>query len=265
MHVDAAAAVIDKNYPASVGVVARCEDLVPRLLARTEAATGWTDPELEHWRRRGVADSWPDDPEPRFAGRLPAVELIGALGNALPRDAVVVTDSGRHQMMIRRWHRVLAPRGLMVPTNLQSMGFAIPAAIGARLAAPERTVVAVVGDGGVLMSGLEMLTAVKAGIPLVVVVFNDGAYGLIKRGQLARYGTAPSSELVNPDLGKFADALGVNCARIGADDPGGGFAAALALPGVTLVEVPARETSALQVARAKGLAKRFLRPLLRRG
>ncbi len=265
VHVDASDAVIGKNYEARLGVVGRCEDVVPRLLARVADAEGWPAEDLAQWRRRGLAGSWPDEPEPRFAGRLAAADLISALRDALPRDAVVVTDSGRHQMLVRRWLRVLAPRGLVVPTNLQSMGFAIPAAIGAQLAAPDRPAVAVVGDGGLLMSGLEMLTAVKARIPLTVVVFNDGAYGLIKRGQLAAYGTAPSSELVNPDLGKFADALGVNYARIGADDPAGQFGAAMAMTGVTLIEVPVQEAPAIQVVRAKGLVKRLLRPLLRRG
>ena len=82
----------------------------------------------------------------RYVGEMDA--LLNALRAALPRDALVVTDSGRHQMLVRRRLPILAPRGLMTPTNLQSMGFAIPAAIGARLAAPERQTVAIVGPTG---------------------------------------------------------------------------------------------------------------------
>ena len=76
---------------------------------------------------------------------------------ALPDDAIVVTDSGYHQMSVRRHYTVRSPRGLIVPTNFQSMGYALPTAIGAALGAPARRVVAVVGDGGMLMSGLELV------------------------------------------------------------------------------------------------------------
>jgi len=180
-----------------------------------------------------------------------------ALRTALPRDAILVTDSGQHQMLARRYYRVLAPRGLVVPTNLQSMGFAIPAAIGARLAAPGRPAVALVGDGGLLMSGLELLTAVRTGLTLTVIVLDDGSYGLIKRGQLAAYGTAPGSDLLNPDYASLAEALGCHYVRVGADLEHD-LAAALALPGVTLVVIPASEAPELRLIRAKGLIKRTL-------
>lgn len=263
VHVDASSEVIGANYPADVSVVAALENFLPEFLDRLEATSGWTEAELARWRARGAADSWPDGQEPQFAGKWSAAEFLGALQASLSREAIVVTDSGRHQMVVRRWLRVLSPRGLMTPTNLQSMGFAIPAAIGAKLAAPERQVVAVVGDGGLLMSGLEILTAVKAQIRLPVIVFNDGAYGLIKQGQLAAYGTAPGSELKNFDLEALAGALGISYARIGADPPSE-LTAALALPGVTLIEVPMREAAGLYVVRAKGLVKRFLGPAIRR-
>ena len=86
----------------------------------------------------------------------------------------MVTDSGLHQGLVRRHFDVLSPRGLITPTDFQSMGFGLPAAIGAKLAAPERPVVAVLGDGGFAMSGMELLTAVREKIPLTVIVFNDG-------------------------------------------------------------------------------------------
>ncbi len=109
-------------------------------------------------------------------------------------------DSGLHQMLARRHFRVLDPRTLLLPTDLQSMGFAIPASIGARLARPERPVVALLGDGGFAMSALELLTAVRERIPLTAIVFNDGRYGLIHRQQVAAYGQPHGTELRNPDI-----------------------------------------------------------------
>ncbi len=259
IHIDASAPVIGANYPARIGLVARCEEAVPSLLAQLEPKSGWAADELEAWRSRGRAASWPDEPEPVLAGRVSAADLLSGLRATLPRDAIVVTDSGRHQMLVRRWFPVLAERGLIVPSNLQSMGFAIPAAIGARLAAPQRRVVAVLGDGSLLMSGFELLTAKKLAIDLTVIVINDGAYGLIKAEQFADYGVSSGTELATPHLGSLADALGINFVRIERGDPAGQFAAALALRGVTLVEVPAREARAMHLARAKARLRRLLR------
>src|SRR6185369_14866767 len=99
-----------------------------------------------------------------------------------------------------------------VPTNFQSMGFALPAAIGAALAAPRRRVVAVVGDGGLMMSALELATAVRERVDLTVVLFNDDAYGLIRQTQLADFGTAHGTELVHPDFEALTEALGAGFA-----------------------------------------------------
>ena len=90
-----------------------------------------------------------------------------------------------HQQLLRRHFEVLAPRGLLFPSDYQSMGFGLPAAIGAKLAVPERPVVAVLGDGGFAISGLELLTAVHANLSLTVIVFNDGQLGRIRLEQLA--------------------------------------------------------------------------------
>jgi acetolactate synthase-1/2/3 large subunit len=259
LQIDASPAVIGANYPVRVGAVARCEDAIAALLEQVELSEGWSDSELDGWRRRGLAESWSARMEPVFPGKVSAQRLITALRDVLPREAIVVTDSGRHQMLVRRWYRVLAARGLIVPTNLQSMGFAIPAAIGAGLAAPDRPVAAVLGDGGLMMSGLELATAVKAGVPLTAIVINDGALGLIRTPQLANFGAAPSSVLVPPDLGTFAESLSIDYSCLDGSDPQSTLADALASPGVTLVEAPAREATAMKAVAAMGRVRRLLR------
>lgn len=257
IHVDAAADVLGANYPARLAVVADATTFLSRLVDRIRPAAGWSAAELDDFRQQGSSGSWPDHPEPRPAGSRSAAELMQALRALLPRDAILVTDSGQHQMLARRYYRVLAPRGLVVPTNLQSMSFAIAAAIGARLAAPERRVVALLGDGGLLMSGLELLTAVRTGVTLTAIVLDDGSYGLIKRGQLAAWGTAPGSELLNPDYASLAKALGCHYVQVGTDLERD-LADAFALPGVTLVVIPAQEAPELRMIRARGLVKRTL-------
>jgi acetolactate synthase-1/2/3 large subunit len=192
--------------------------------------------------------------EPEIPHAEPATPagFFSALREAMPRDAVLVTDSGLHQTLARCHYRVLAPRGLLVPTGLQSMGFGVPAAIGASLAAPERRVVALVGDGGFAMSGMELLTAVRERVPLVLVVFVDGHYGLIRAQQLQRYGHAPGSAVHNPDFARWAESLGVAHVRFDGVDS---LHRALALRGPVLVEVAVRDSNGMRVQRLRALAR----------
>ncbi len=232
---------------------------------------GWSDEEAARWKQRGRQGSWIDAPEPLLMGEKPE-RFFQALRNVLPRDGILVSDSGLHQMLCRRWFRVDTPGGLLTPTDFQSMGFGLPAAIGAALAAPSRPVALVVGDGGLLMSGLEMATAAKYGLSLTVIVINDGSYGLIRREQLASTGQASASELVNPLFGDLAHAAHANYLLLG-NDLDEELQRAFALEGTTLVEVRAEDSRSLVRLRSKGALKRavgtrmvkWLKGLLRGG
>ena len=161
---------------------------------------------MSQWQRR-FADAEPTDRPDRSSKVSPAA-FFAALRAALPRDAFFVTDSGLHQVLTRRHYDVLSPRGLLYPSDFQSMGFGLPAAIGAKLAAPTRAVVVVMGDGGLTMTGLELLTAAREKVPVVVVVFNDGQLNLIRLQQLKEFGRASGVELLVPDLEQFAQYIG---------------------------------------------------------
>ncbi|HWH51405.1 MAG TPA: thiamine pyrophosphate-binding protein, partial [Gemmatimonadaceae bacterium] len=188
IHVDADAAVLGANYPARLLVRATAEQVLPALETR-RAPGKWTVPELDALRAALRARAGAHA-EPVIAGSSAStpVEFFAWLRRVLPRDAILVTDSGAHQGMTRRHYEVLAPRGLLFPSDLQSMGYGLPAAIGARIAAPTRPVVALIGDGGFAMSGLELLTAVRERIGMSVIVFNDGQLGQIRLQQLSNYG-----------------------------------------------------------------------------
>ena len=166
-------------------------------------ASTWSASEVSEWRQRFGDDKPTDPPEPIVEGETPAA-FFAALRVAIPRDAFLVTDSGLHQVLTRRHYDVLSPRGLLYPSDFQSMGFGLPAAIGAKLAAPTRAVVVVMGDGGLTMTGLELLTAVREKLSVVVVVFNDGQLNLIRLQQLKEFGRASGVELLVPDLEQFA-------------------------------------------------------------
>ena len=261
VHVDASPAVLAASrYPARIAACADAPSALQQLLDALPATRADThrfgDADIAQWRQRGRAETLAGQVEPNVAGSR-AADFFAALERTLPADAVLVTDSGQHQMLAREHLRVRAPRGLMVPTNLQSMGFGIGAAIGACVAG--RRAVALVGDGGLAMSGLELLAAVRDGIDLVVIVFVDGAYGMIRAQQLAASGRAFGTTLAALDGGLFAAAIGATCLRVG-DDAQAVLREAFASRGVVIVEVPLHDSANMHWSRAKGMARRALGP-----
>lgn len=263
IHVDASEAVLGANYGASLTLAADVPSVIRALLDRrpslgTSPGSGFSEEEVGQWRRRAT-EAAPRGTEATIRGARPSSidEFFSALRRAMPAESCLVLDSGRHQMMARRSFRVLRPRGLILPTDLQAMGFALPAAIGAKLARKDRTVVALLGDGAFAMSGLELLTAVREQVPLTVIVFNDGVYGAISEQQLAAYGRLHGTELRNPDFRRFAESVGARYMRL-AGDIETSLSAAIGAGGVWIVEVVLRESVRTRLQRLRGaLARRY--------
>ena len=240
---------------------------------RREAAGGgagawqstWTETRIQEWRARLAGERVMALPEPKVRG-VPggsAEGLFTGLRQSLPRNAIVVTDSGMHQVLTRRYLDILEAGGLLMPSDFQSMGFGIPAAIGAQLGAPQRPVVAVVGDGGFAMSGFEILTAVKEAIPVVVIVFNDGRLNLIRLQQLREYGREHGVDVPEVDFEAFAHAAGVKYFDVDGD-PARTLREALAVGGPVLIEVRLGDSVAVLRTKVSRLVKEGARNLLGR-
>lgn len=263
IHVDASQRVLEANYPSRLAIHADARAFVAALLSRLGSSgakpAGFESEAMAQWRTRCRSDSLHGVVEPRIHG-VPSgkpAAFFAALRRALPRESCLITDSGQHQDLARRHFRVLCPAGLMTPTNLQSMGFGIGAAIGARVACPDRPTVALVGDGGLAMSGLELFVAVREGLRLTVIVFVDGAFGAIRNQQLAASGHAFGTRLPELDVASLAAAIGAQYLRLD-DDADAVLRTALAAPGVTLLEVAVGDTLPMHWSRAKGVAKGVL-------
>jgi acetolactate synthase-1/2/3 large subunit len=261
VHVDAGRGIAGATYPCRTAWTGRAEDVLGRLATELSApgagSRGWPPGEVAEWRKRLRESSAEVGLEPRVRGVSPptAARFFDVLRRSMPRDAILVTDSGLHQALARRHFTVLSPRGLILPSDFQSMGFGLPAAIGARIAAPSRPVVALVGDGGLAMSGLEILTAVRERVPLVVVVFVDGYLNRIRLQQLAEHGHATHVEVRAPELEGFARSLGASYLRCGADAEQR-LQEAIRSPGVTLVEVEVVDSAAVHGTRVRGAVRR---------
>ena len=224
---------------------------------------GWDSAELARWREEIWTETAQALTEPKMEGVSPPTPagFFSALRKTMPAESCLVTDSGLHQVLARVHFCVTAPRGLLVPSDFQSMGFGLPAAIGAQLAAPHRPVVALIGDGGMAISAMELLTAVREGIPLTVIVFNDGALGQIRLQQLSSFGIAHATNLLNPDFALLAESLGVDYFLLEGDAEDV-LRRALDTPGVSLVEVRLGDSPAIHLRRAHGAARETVRRLL---
>ena len=133
---------------------------------------------------------------------------------ALGREDVLVSDVGAHLIWLAKYYPVFKENTLLLDNGLISMGVGVPWAIGAKMAFPHRKVVAVCGDGGFMMSGLELATAKENGVNFVTIIFNDGGYGLIKLKMEKACGRATSVRFQNPDFVRLAQSMGAEGYRV---------------------------------------------------
>ncbi|MDQ3348029.1 MAG: thiamine pyrophosphate-dependent enzyme, partial [Acidobacteriota bacterium] len=209
IHIEIDPSEINKNVPVDVALVGDLLDVLKRLLP--SIAPGNREPWLRHIDAiKGDAavrdiQTLPDD------GHLYAAHVINDLWRATRgTDTIVVTDVGQHQMWEAQYYHHETPRSLITSGGLGTMGFAVPAAIGAKRARPEAEVWAIVGDGGFQMTMCELATAVQDGIEVKVAIINNGYLGMVRQWQEffyeRRYAATPLS---GPDFVKLAEAFGV--------------------------------------------------------
>ena len=134
------------------------------------------------------------------------------------RDDIVLCDTGALKMWMSRLYPCHAPGTFIVSNGLGTMGFAVPGAIAAKLARPERKILAVTGDGGFLMNSQELETAKRENLAFTVLIWRDDHYGLIKWKQELEFGRDSFVAFNNPDLVQYANSFGITAYRIGAAD-----------------------------------------------
>lgn len=189
--------------PVEWGIVADARGALAALNAHAPSprpARDWSG------ARQAYLDST-EIPAGRAATGIDPARVIGAFREVLPRDAILTNDAGNFSAFLHRYWRYDHPRTQLGPTN-GAMGYGVPAAVAAKLAAPDRRVVAVVGDGGFLMTGQEIETAVRYGVPITVIVFRNGMHGTIAMHQAREIGRTAGVEIGGVDLAGYARSLG---------------------------------------------------------
>ena len=213
IHVEIDPSEINKNVKVDVGLVSDVRDALEQMLPKVE----WRD--RHAWAERiaalkgdsAVRDilSLPDN------GRLFAAHVVNDLWRITEGKALVVSDVGQHQMWEAQYYKHDHPRGLITSGGLGTMGFALPAAIGARCARPEAEIWVVVGDGGFQMTACELSTCAQEEIKLNVAIINNGYLGMVRQWQEFFYsGRYVATPLKNPDFVKLAEAHGLAGFRV---------------------------------------------------
>jgi acetolactate synthase-1/2/3 large subunit len=213
VHIDIDPAEIGKNVPVDIGLVGDLRTMVDTLLPGVAPAsrTAWIDRIDGLKGDSAVRDiqNVPDD------GHLYAAHVIHDIWRATKGRAVVVTDVGQHQMWEAQYYHHEEPRSLITSGGLGTMGFALPAAIGAKLARPEAEVWVVAGDGGFQMTMPELATIAQEKLDIKIAIINNGYLGMVRQWQEffyeRRYAATP---LYSPDYVKIAEAYGLAAACI---------------------------------------------------
>ena len=213
IHIDAMPAEVDAHYILACGVTG---DIGESLVAL--AAVARPQPTFHAAKLRGiiveeVAAGAEDSSFP-----LKPQRVISDLRKALANDDIVICDVGAHKMWMARLYATECPNTCIISNGFAAMGIALPGAIAAKLAFPERVAVAVVGDAGFLMNSQELETALRVGTPLVVVIWRDDKYGLIEWHQLRRFQRETNVAFGNPDFVKYAESFGAKGYRVNAAD-----------------------------------------------
>lgn len=202
LQIDIEPRSIGAIVPVAQGVVADAQQALAALLkyGLTKARKDWSAAHESYLRSSTV-------PEGRSSESVDPSEVIAAMCEVLPPDTIITNDSGNFAGFLHRYYRFTHPGTQLAPTN-GAMGYAIPAAVAAKLASPEREVAALVGDGGMLMTGVELETAVRAGARILVIAFRNGLYGTIVMHQAQTYGRTAGVDIGSVDLASYARSLG---------------------------------------------------------
>lgn len=215
IHIDIDHSEIDKNVKTDIAIIADARIALKELISRVNENNhnDWVDSFKEHEAKEFETvirnEVYPD------SGKLNMGEIVKRVSNASGNKAVLVTDVGQNQMISSRYFEFSEHRSMVTSGGLGTMGYGLPAAIGAKLGAPERTICLFVGDGGIQMNIQELGTIMQYGIGVKIIVLNNEYLGMVRQWQELffnqRYSHTP---MFNPDYVQIARAYGINSSSV---------------------------------------------------
>jgi acetolactate synthase I/II/III large subunit len=241
IHIDIDPAEISKNVPAHIPIVGDAKNILPRLTAEYRAVADEPGRLEEWWSRIRVwQERHPLRYEDSTDSEIKPQYMIQSIYEATGGDAIIASDVGQHQMWTAQYYHFTKPRRWINSGGLGTMGFGLPAAMGAKVGCPDQTVVCIAGDGSVQMNMQELATCAQEGIAIKVFIMNNGYLGMVRQWQELfwdkRYSQVDMGQW--PDFVKLAEAYGATGIRL--EDKGtlvADMKEALATEGPVLVDV----------------------------
>ncbi len=242
IHIDVDPAEISKNVPAHIPIVGDARNVLRKLVKEYRALDATDSSRMDEWWSR--IEAWRKAHPLRYDdssdGEIKPQYMVQALYEATGGDAIVCSDVGQHQMWAAQYYHFNQPRRWINSGGLGTMGFGLPAAMGAQVGCPDATVVCISGDGSIQMNMQELATCAQNDIPVKIFIMNNGYLGMVRQWQELfwdnRYSHVDMGSF--PDFVKVADAYGATGIRLTekgtlVDD----MKAALATPGPVMVDV----------------------------
>jgi acetolactate synthase I/II/III large subunit len=218
IHIDIDPAEISKNIPAHIPIVGDCRNVLTKLIKEYRALEGVDPSRTDEWwqKIRAWQEKYPLRYEDSTDAEIKPQFMIQALYEATGGDAIVTSDVGQHQMWAAQHYHFKQPRRWINSGGLGTMGFGLPAALGAQVGCPDETVVCIAGDGSIQMNIQELATCAEDGIPVKVFIMNNGYLGMVRQWQELfwdkRYSHVDMGSY--PDFVKLADAYGATGMRL---------------------------------------------------
>ncbi|MFC1860611.1 acetolactate synthase large subunit [Chloroflexota bacterium] len=214
IHIDFTTSEVDLYYVPEVEIYSDIRETLELLEGmiscnkKAEYFSALHQERLETFEKEGVVDLWPVRPQ----------RVLYAIRKILGDADILIGDVGTNKLWAAKFYPVYDNNTFLISNGFASMGFGLPAAIGAKLLHPHRKVAVVCGDGGFLMNIQEIETATRLNLNIVIIIFNDGGYNLIKWKSMTKFGNALAVDFSNPDFVKLADAFGIKGVRIKSSD-----------------------------------------------
>ncbi|MGG0657540.1 acetolactate synthase large subunit [Rummeliibacillus pycnus] len=210
VHIDTMPAEVDAFYPLEAELVGDVKKTLEALSPLVKEKELWSEVKRlkeqldEKLHAYGEVEGSPIIPQ----------RIIADIKKAEKGEAIIISDVGAHKLWVARMYQPEKPNHTIISNGFASMGIAVPGAIAAKLAHPEKPVIAITGDGGFLMNGVELATAKRLGLAIVIVIFNDSKFGLIEWKQLNKFNRSNAIEFEDPNFMEFAKSFGAKGVKV---------------------------------------------------
>ncbi len=211
IHIDMSSAEVDEHYILEVGVIGDIVAALDEIAKLAKPHVGEFTTEL----RKTIVSELNEYADDQGFPVKPQ-KIICDLRKVLQSEDIVISDVGAHKMWVARMYQAESPNTCIISNGFASMGIGVPGAIAAKLVRPEGTALTVTGDAGFMMNSQEIETALRIGTPIIILIWNDSQYGLIKWHQLRKLGRKSHIDFNNPDFVKYAESFGAKGYRVNA-------------------------------------------------